>query len=227
MKIQVKREGRTYKVEGACIDIEFLVLGPIANNTFIISDDSSVIVVDPSADAPRIVNALGGRKLDAIFITHHHEDHTAALKELKDLTGAPVYASRIDTPIIENQPNKTGYIYAESCPVDHQLNDKDVVKIGSMRWKVIHTPGHTPGSICFFLASEDGTYIERPNVLVSGDTLFCASIGRTDFPGGNMGQMRASLKRLSKLPDDTLVLPGHESLTTIGTEQNRVFRYYC
>ena len=96
-----------------------------------------------------------------------------------------------------------------------------------MKWKVISTPGHTPGSVCFFLSSEDGARIEGANVLVSGDTLFCGSIGRTDFEGGDDRAMRASLRRLSHLPDETLVLPGHNSLTTIADEQRRVFAYFC
>ena len=107
------------------------------------------------------------------------------------------------------------------------LNDGDTLTVGNMKWKVIATPGHTPGGICLFLDSEYGEYIERANVLISGDTLFAGSIGRTDFEGGNDAQMRKSLKRLSQLPDDTLVLPGHNSLTTIGDEQRRVFRYFC
>ena len=108
-----------------------------------------------------------------------------------------------------------------------KLKDKDVVSVGTMKWKVIATPGHTPGGICFLLNSEDGKYIERASVLASGDTLFCGTIGRTDFEGGSDVQMRASLKRLSQLPDDTLVLPGHNSLTTIKDEQRRVFAYFC
>lgn len=227
MDIEVKRGKQAFEVTGACIDIKWLILGMIQNNTFILSDDAATIVVDPSADARRIVDALEGRKLDAIFCTHHHSDHVGALKELVDLTGASVYASDIDANLIEKQPFTPGPIQAESCPVDVRLADKQKISIGNMTWKVIATPGHTPGGICFMLESQDGKYLERANVLVSGDTLFCGTIGRTDFEGGNDAHMRSSLKRLSKLPDDTLVLPGHNSLTTIGAEQNRVFAYFC
>lgn len=226
MTITVSRAGRGYKVEGACVDIEFLVLGPIENNTFIVSDGTATLVVDPSHDADRIIAALGNRKLDAIIVTHHHCDHTSALKDLRDKTGAPVYASAIDTPIIENQP-ANNFPPAESCPVDVQVKEKDRVKVGNMSWKVISTPGHTPGGICLFLDATETAHPECPNVLIAGDTLFCGSIGRTDFEGGDEKAMRASLRRLSQLPDDTLVLPGHNSLTTIGDEQRRVFAYFC
>lgn len=227
MKIEVKRGPKCFSIEGACVDIDWLILGMIQNNTYIITDGLGTIVVDPSDDADRIIDALGERNLDAIFCTHHHSDHVGALKELNQKTGALVYASEIDAKVIENQPNTPGPIKAESCGVDVKLKDKDVFSVGAMKWKVIATPGHTPGGICFLLNSEDGRYIERASVLASGDTLFCGTIGRTDFEGGSDAQMRASLKRLSQLPDDTLVLPGHNSLTTIKDEQRRVFAYFC
>lgn len=227
MKIEVKRTSQCLQVVGACVDIDWLVLGMIQNNTYIISDGVATIVVDPSDDANRIIRVLGNRKLDAIFCTHHHSDHVGALKELKGKTGACVYASAIDAQIIENQPKTPGPLNAASCPVDVKLKDKDKISVGNMVWRIVATPGHTPGGICFMLDSENGKYLEGASLLVSGDTLFCGTIGRTDFEGGNDKQMRNSLRKLSNLPNDTLVLPGHNSLTTIGDEQKRVFAYYC
>lgn len=226
MKVSVKREGRGYAVTGACVDITFQVLGPIENNTYVISDDACTFVVDPSHSADAIIAALGGRTLDAIVVTHHHADHTSALADLKAKTGATVYASGIDAPVIENQPPHS-MPPTKSCKVDKRLKDGDKLRLGNMVWRVIGTPGHTPGGICLFLESDSGKYLDGANVLIAGDTLFCGSIGRTDFEGGNEKQMRASLRRLSQLPNETLVLPGHNSLTTIADEQRRVFAYYC
>ncbi len=226
MAIKVTRGTKGFKVEGACVAIDYQILGMIQNNTFVISDGKATIVVDPSCEVDRIVDLLDGRTCDAIFCTHHHSDHVGALKELRDRTGATVYASEIDASVIENQPRAYG-MQAPSCEVDVRLKDKDTVRVGGMSWKVIATPGHTPGGICFYLDSQYGSAIEKYNVLVSGDTLFCGTIGRTDFEGGNDAQMRTSLRRLSQLPDDTVVLPGHNSLTTIGDEQKRVFAYFC
>lgn len=225
--IEITRGNYGFNVTGACVDIEFLILGMIQNNTYLISDGKGLLVVDPSADVERILQLIGDRKLDAIICTHHHTDHVGALRALREVTGAPVYASEIDAPIIEDQPGSPYEPPVDSCPVDVKVNDGDTITVGDMKWKVIATPGHTPGGICLFLDSEYGEYIERANVLISGDTLFAGSIGRTDFAGGNDAQMRKSLKRLSQLPDDTLVLPGHNLLTTIGDEQRRVFRYFC
>ena len=103
----------------------------------------------------------------------------------------------------------------------------DILKIGDMPWKVILTPGHTEGGICLFIDPRFGTNPEGAPVLISGDTLFCGSIGRTDFQGGDMNAMRRSLKRLAVLPDETVVLPGHNSTTKIGNERKRVFAYYA
>lgn len=213
-----------FKVEGACLDIEFLVLGMLENNTYVISDGQAVLVVDPSCDAPAIMRALNGRSVDAILLTHYHFDHVGAAAELRELTGAPVIASELDAPHVEGlMPTPFGHRSAAPCAVDHKVNHGDVLQLGGMPWKVIATPGHSPGSVCYFIAPQFGNHEDGAPVLIAGDTLFYGSIGRTDFVDGDMESMRASLRRLAALPDSTIVLTGHGDLTTIGAERTRVF----
>ncbi|WP_172135709.1 MBL fold metallo-hydrolase [Adlercreutzia sp. ZJ473] len=215
---------RTYEVQGLCVDVRYLVMGPIQNNVYIISDGRGTMVVDPSCDAERIVEALGGARLDAIVITHAHWDHTDGAADLRALTGAPVIASAVDAPSVEQPRDDTGTSHtAVPCEVDRTVGNGDVVEVGGMKWKVISTPGHTKGSICLFMVPQFGNHADGLPVLVSGDTLFAGTVGRTDFAGGSLSDMAASVRKLAKLPDDVAVLPGHNDLTTIGAERRRIF----
>lgn len=214
------------KAEGTCVPVEYVTLGMLGNNVYLISDGAATIVVDPSCEPDEILAAAGGRSIDAIVLTHRHHDHVGAAKALRDRTGALVIASAVDAPAIDGTAQPADERF-EPCPVDHLVGDGDILKIGNMPWKVILTPGHTEGCICLFLDPRFGTDPTGAPVLVSGDTLFRGTIGRTDFPGGSMDAMRHSLKRLAALPDETVVLPGHEALTTIGAERKRVFAYYA
>ena len=200
-----------------CASITYLVMGMIENNVFIIDDGAGCLVIDPSCDAPRILEALDGRTPEAIVITHGHWDHTGAAAELREATGAAVIASAIDAPGITGE--RAGLelgVRNTPCPVDRTVEDGDIIEIGNMKWQVIATPGHTPGSISLFLEPGEGQ--EGAPILVSGDTLFAGTHGRVDFEGGSLEDMRESLKRLAQLPPETVVLPGHNSLTTIGRE---------
>ena len=214
---------RVFQVNGLCVDVKYIVVGMLENNVYVISDDKGTMVVDPSDNLPAIMELLDGVTPDVILVTHHHNDHTGALAALRQATGAKVVASAIDAERIEH-PVFTGITQpSDPCPVDVKVNHGDVVEVGDMKWKIILTPGHTRGGICAFMIPQFGKYPDGLPVVITGDTLFAGTIGRTDFEGGSMDDMRASIKKLAALPDDTAVLPGHNDLTTIGAERRRVF----
>ena len=218
----------TYRVEGSCIPIEFLVMGPIDNNVYIIGSGEDLFVVDPTCEADRILAALDGRVPSAIVLTHQHWDHVGAAADLRTATGAPVIAHTLDAPFITGERSlRNQSPLFKTCPVDRTVEHEDMLEIGKIAWRVLHTPGHTPGSMCLFAAAKDSPNPDGASVLVSGDTLFAGATGRTDFENGSPDDMRnVALPRLAELPDETIVLPGHEGLTTIATERRRVFARY-
>jgi glyoxylase-like metal-dependent hydrolase (beta-lactamase superfamily II) len=165
--------------------------------------------VDPGHEGARIAALLEKKGLEpeAVLLTHAHFDHITGIAELQKLfPGLPVYVHREDTVMFGHPFNQMPGEYS-SIGVPANIRDVEELKI----CEVIHTPGHTPGAVCYHFPSD--------RLLLSGDTLFAGSIGRTDFPGGSMSKMTDSLKKLTALPDDTLVVPGHGSHTTIGREK--------
>jgi glyoxylase-like metal-dependent hydrolase (beta-lactamase superfamily II) len=196
------------------VRVRRLTLGPLDTNCWLVDDGAGgpVLVVDPADEAREILDALDGASVAAVVLTHGHFDHLAAAREIVDATGAPLAVHEADAVAITSSAGTGGTMFgfdASAPPADLVLAEGNVLEAGSERLEVLHTPGHTPGGICLLGAGH----------LLSGDTLFSASVGRTDFPGGDMAAMRRSIARLAGLPDDTRVHPGHGPETTIGRER--------
>lgn len=197
--------------------IQDLVVGPIMANCFIIGceDTRSAVVIDPGAEADKILMALARLKLNVKYIlnTHGHFDHVGANKRMKAVTGADILIHALDAPMLTRLSASAAAwgLSAEDSPApDRTLADGDSVAFGTITLKVIHTPGHTPGGISF---STDG------HVFV-GDTLFAGSIGRTDFPGGDYDALIDSIRsKLFRLDDTVRVFTGHGPETSIGQEK--------
>jgi glyoxylase-like metal-dependent hydrolase (beta-lactamase superfamily II) len=199
--------------------LETFPVGPLACNCTLLGDPEAgeAIVIDPGDEVGRIAQRLNelGLKLKQILITHAHIDHVGGALKLKRLTGAPILLNENDLPLLKMmamQAYWVGVDTPETAPPDESLADGLLVGLARYPAQVLHTPGHTQGSVCLHFAPL--------NLLVAGDTLFAGSIGRTDLPGGNYGQIIDSIQsRLLVLPDETNVLTGHGPATTIGAER--------
>jgi glyoxylase-like metal-dependent hydrolase (beta-lactamase superfamily II) len=177
------------------------------------------MVVDPGDNIPQILSRLQkhGLTLRQIVVTHAHIDHVGGAAQLRKLTGAPVIMNQQDLGLLGMMQMQAGWLGVptpEVAPPDASAEDGLTVGLTTLPAQVLHTPGHTPGSICLLFHFND------QDLLLAGDTLFAGSIGRTDLPGGNGQQILRSLReRLLVLPDATRVLPGHGPETTIGEER--------
>ena len=200
------------------LELQQCVLGPVYTNCYIAKNKETgeALIIDPADSPSKIelkVNAMGARPV-AVLLTHGHFDHIMGVEAVREKYQIPVYACRQEEEMLrEPSVNMTDQM-GKSCSIrpDVFLDDLQVFEAAGFSIQMIHTPGHTKGSCCYYLKEE--------GVLFSGDTLFCGSVGRTDFPGGSASQIRASLHRLlAALPDDTSVYPGHDTSTTIGYEK--------
>jgi glyoxylase-like metal-dependent hydrolase (beta-lactamase superfamily II) len=199
--------------------LETFPVGPLQCNCTILADEETreAIVVDPGDEISRIHHRLIqlGLTLKQILVTHAHIDHVGGALKLKSLTGAPIYLNENDLPLMEIMAEQAAWVGVETpatAPPDEGLADGVRVGLDSYPAQVIHTPGHTQGSICLHFAPL--------KMVLAGDTLFAGSIGRTDLPGGDSDQIIDSIhSRLLTLPDDTRVVPGHGPATSIGAER--------
>ena len=199
--------------------LETFAVGPLQCNCTLLGDEDAgeAIVIDPGDEIGRIHQRLQelGLKLKQILITHAHIDHVGGALKLKRLTGAPILLNENDLPLLEMMSMQAGWLGVATPEVeqpDASLTDGMTVGLERFPAVVIHTPGHTQGSVCLHFAPL--------KMVVAGDTLFAGSIGRTDLPGGNGRQLLDSIhERLMGLPGETKVIPGHGSATTIGDER--------
>jgi len=198
---------------------ECLAVGLFQCNCLILGCESTreAWVVDPGDEADRILLVLNqhGLRLKTILHTHAHLDHIGATHQLQLVTGASVALHSDDLFLNNNLPMQAevlGLPVPATPQIDYSLKDEECVKLGSLETQVIHTPGHTPGSVCFFLPGED-------EILLTGDTLFAGGIGRTDLWGGSHRDILRSLDRLMSFRDKTEVFPGHGPPTTILKER--------
>ncbi len=198
------------------IDLSFLVLGMLQNNTFVLKDEESgeIAVIDPSLECDELFEEIDskGGNLKYILLTHGHFDHVGGVKALRDRYNAQVCISKDEMPLLNN-PSLNGAalhgLELNEVEVDVELSDNDVLMLGDNEIKFITTPGHTKGSGCYIVN----------RWIFSGDTLFCQSIGRTDFPTSNHSDMLKSLKKLKEIDGFFVVYPGHDIFTTLDAER--------
>jgi hydroxyacylglutathione hydrolase len=198
---------------------EILPVGPLQCNCSVIGDETTreAMVIDPGDEIEDVLALIEKHNLQVkqIVITHAHIDHVGGAMKLRVATGAPILLNQNDYALLKMLDVQAAWIGMKNpgkVEIDHSVGHADTIRAGSLTANVIHTPGHTEGSVCLYFPAE--------SKLIAGDTLFAGNIGRTDLPGGSMEKIIDSLhEKVMALPDDTLVVPGHGPLTTIGEER--------
>jgi hydroxyacylglutathione hydrolase len=202
--------------------IRKLVVGSLENNCYMIADKRTVecLVTDPGDEPDRILDLIkeNNFRVKYILCTHAHFDHVGAVPELKEETEAKIVLHRGDLGIYRKAPEYAKAWGFEIDPLpepDLFVSEGDILELGDLKFKVFHTPGHSPGGICVY----------GEGILITGDTIFAVSVGRTDLEGGDAEKLKESFKRLMHLPDETRILPGHGPESTIGREKAGNFFY--
>jgi len=201
------------------MDARCFTVGPVAENCWIARPDggSRAVIVDPGDEAERLLGAVEqlGVTVEAILITHCHFDHVGAVAPVARTTGAPVYCPAVEVPVLADIMAWVpwpGFGPYESYDADETVAGGERLELAGLTFEVVSSPGHSPGHVTYVVDGEDAIF--------SGDVLFQGSIGRTDLPGGDHPRlMRSIATLLDRLPDETLVLPGHMGVTTLGRER--------
>jgi len=198
------------------VKIQSITLGPFQENCYFVIDDETnrAVLVDPGAEAQRIVELVqrSGATLDAIWLTHGHIDHIGGIAGILRNWPVPVHLHPSDLPLYERgqmQAAFYGIAFEQPRTPDRELADDEILKVGNIEFRVMHTPGHSPGHVVF----------HHDHVALGGDLLFAGSIGRTDLPLSDPVRMEESLERICTLDDETVVYPGHGPITSIGAER--------
>jgi glyoxylase-like metal-dependent hydrolase (beta-lactamase superfamily II) len=201
------------------MDVREFTVGPVQENCFIARRDGAqrAVIVDPGEEPDRILRAVDelGLEIDAVLVTHCHFDHIGAVAPVARATGAPVYVSEIERPVLADIMRYVPFAGIgpyESYEADHVLRGGERLEVAGFGIDVLHTPGHSPGHLTYSLADEQAVF--------SGDVLFQGSVGRVDLPGGDWGTLLSSIETLVQtLPEETTVYPGHMGITTLGAER--------
>ncbi|MFL5569129.1 MAG: MBL fold metallo-hydrolase [Gemmatimonadaceae bacterium] len=198
------------------LDVQTITVGAFQENCYLVIDERSnrAVIVDPGSEGDRLVAAVdqSGAKLDAVWVTHAHVDHVGAIASIKRKWDVPIYLHPLDRRLYDaaaRQAEVYGVPFEEPPPPDRDFADGQRLELGDIAMTVLHAPGHAPGHVV----------IHGNGIALVGDCLFAGSIGRTDLPLSNPPQLAATLEKISALPAETVVYPGHGMDTTIGQER--------